>query len=275
MASTAIFLTRCRPRSQASASPACRSQATTFSGRNASPAGARSTEKITAASCPWPRPAVRWTSRVTPARGTGATQAAWRSSLSKGLQVSGGRLRLCLRHRIRCWQLPAEHLAHLGEVAGDAVLLPGELVDLALSRGAAAFDIGLDLGEQLLGLGLGLADDLVGVLFRVADELPGVLVGVPAGLVGLGRSLGGPLLRGGGPLLRFGHELLRRRLGGSEPFGFLALGLFPARRELHLELGLGLGELGLALLQDPLRLAAHLVGLTLRSREDLVPVPLG
>src|SRR4029077_4466930 len=47
--------------------------------------------------------------------------------------------------------------------------------------------------------------------------------------------------------------------GGAEAFGFLALGLFAPRRELDLELGLGLGPLRLALLQDPLRLAAHLV----------------
>ena len=36
-------------------------------------------------------------------------------------------------------------------MAGDAVLLPGQLVDLALGRGAAAFGIGLDLGQQLVG----------------------------------------------------------------------------------------------------------------------------
>ena len=81
--------------------------------------------------------------------------------------------------------LPAEQLAHLGQVAGDAVLLPGELVDLALRGGPAAFGVGLGLGQQLVGLGLGLGDDLVGVLLRVADQLPGVLVGVAPGLVGL------------------------------------------------------------------------------------------
>jgi len=57
-------------------------------------------------------------------------------------------------------------------VGGDAVLLPGELVDLALGRSAAALGIGLDLREQLIGLGLGLTDDLVGVLLGVADQLP-------------------------------------------------------------------------------------------------------
>ncbi len=95
-------------------------------------------------------------------------------------------------------------------------------------------------------------------------------VGVPPGLVSLGAGLGRPLLGGGGPLLGLGDELLRGGLGGGEAFGFLALGFFAARRELDLELGLGLGPLGLALLQDPLRLAAHLVGLALGGGEDLV-----
>ena len=108
-----------------------------------------------------------------------------------GSWVTGdGRLGLCRLYRIRAGQLPNEQLAHLREVAGDAVLLPGELVDLALGRDAAALSIGFDLGEQLLGLGLGLADDLVGVLLGVADQQPGVLVGVLAGLIGLGAGLG-------------------------------------------------------------------------------------
>ena len=36
----------------------------------------------------------------------------------------------------RAGQLPAEELAHLRQVAGDAVLLPGQVVDLTLGRGA-------------------------------------------------------------------------------------------------------------------------------------------
>jgi hypothetical protein len=134
-------------------------------------------------------------------------------------------------------------------VAGDAVLLPGQLVDLALGHGAAALGVGLDLREQLVGLGPGLADDLVGVLLGVADQLPRVRVGVAAGLIRLRRSLGRALLGGGGPLLGLGDELLRGGLGRGEPLGFLALRLFPARRERDLELGLALGPLGLAVLQ--------------------------
>src|SRR5260370_781584 len=77
------------------------------------------------------------------------------------IRVTGdGRFCLCRLHRIHAWQ----QLAHLRKVAGDAVLLAGELVDLAVGRSAAAFGISVDLGEQLLGLGLGPAGDLAGVL---------------------------------------------------------------------------------------------------------------
>jgi hypothetical protein len=106
-------------------------------------------------------------------------------------------------------QLPAEELADLGQVRGDGVLLPGQLVDLALGRGAAALGVGLDLGEQLLGLGLGLGHDLVGVLLGVGHQLTGVRVGVAAGLVGLRRGLGRALLGGGRALLGLGDQLLR------------------------------------------------------------------
>src|SRR2546422_7014553 len=41
---------------------------------------------------------------------------------------------------VHAGQLAAEQLAHLRQVGGDAVLLPGELVDLALGGGAAALD---------------------------------------------------------------------------------------------------------------------------------------
>src|SRR5262249_30259041 len=109
----------------------------------------------------------------------------------------------------------------------------------------------------------------------VGHQLPGVRVGVPPGLVRLGRSLRRALLGGGGPLLGLGDELLRRGLSGGKALGFLPLGLFPARRELDLALGLGLGPLRLALLGDPLRLAAHLVGLALGGGEDLIPLALG
>ena len=81
-------------------------------------------------------------------------------------------------------------------MAGDAVLLPGEVVDLALGRSAAAFGIGLDLGEQLPGLGLGLAAIWSAFFFALPTSCLGVVVGVPAGLVGLGAGLRCPLLRG-------------------------------------------------------------------------------
>src|SRR5690242_2903141 len=125
----------------------------------------------------------------------GCTATSRINQLPAGLliRVTGyGRFRLCCLHYIHAWQ----QLAHLREMAGDAVLLPGEVVDLAVGGSAAAFGFSVDLGEQLLGLGLGLADDLAGVLFCVADLLPGMLVGVPASLVGLGAGLRCPLLRG-------------------------------------------------------------------------------
>src|ERR1039458_7412480 len=71
---------------------------------------------------------------------------------------------------------------------------------------------------------------LLGFFLGVAARLPGVLVGVPRGLVGLGAGLGRPLLGGGCPLLGLGHQRLGRGLGGGEPFGLLALGLFPPGR---------------------------------------------
>ena len=169
----------------------------------------------------------------------------------------------------------AEQLAQLREVAADAVLLAGEVVDLALRRGAGALGFGLRLGQQVIRLILGLADDLVRVLLGVADQLLGVLVRVAAGLLGLGARLGRPLLRRGRPLLRLGDELLGRGLGGGQSLGFLPFGFFPARRELDLEFGLGLCALRFALLENPLSLAAHLVGLALGRTEDLVALPLG
>ena len=98
------------------------------------------------------------------AAGCGRHRSVPNHRLPEGLliRVAGyGRFRLCRLHRIHAWQ----QLAHLREVAGDAVLLPGEVVDLAVGSSAAASGIGVDLGEQLLGLGLGLAGDLVGILF--------------------------------------------------------------------------------------------------------------
>src|SRR5215469_4101732 len=95
------------------------------------------------------------------------------------------------------------------------------------------------------------------------------------GLVGLRGRLGGPLLGGGGARLCLGDQLLRRRLSGGEPLGLLPLGLLAAGRELDLELTFGLRPPSLALLQDPLRLRPHLVGLPLGGGEDLVPLPLG
>jgi hypothetical protein len=73
------------------------------------------------------------------------------------IRVTGyGRFRLCRLHRIHAWQ----QLAHLREVTGDAVLLPGEVVDLAVGGSATTFGISVDLGEQLPGLDLGLASSV-------------------------------------------------------------------------------------------------------------------
>ena len=61
----------------------------------------------------------------------------------------------------------------------------------------------------------------------------------------------------------------------GQPLGLLALGFLAPGGQLDLELRLGLGPLGFALLQDALRLAAHLIRLPLGGGEDLVPFPLG
>jgi hypothetical protein len=148
--------------------------------------------------------------------------------------------------------LAAEQLAQLGEVTGDRVLLPGEVVDLALGCDPGPFGLCLGLRQQLIGLGLGLGDDLIGVLLGVADELLAVLVSVATGLVRLGTGLRGALLRGGRALLGLGDELLRGGLCRRQPLGLLPLGLLTACGELDLELGLGLRPLGFALLQDAL-----------------------
>jgi hypothetical protein len=86
--------------------------------------------------------------------------------------------------------------------------------------------------------------------------------------------LGGTLLGGRGPLLGLGDQLLGGALRRGQPLGLLPLRLLAAGRKLDVELGLGLGPLSLALLQDPLRLAPHLVSLALGGGEDLVPLPL-
>src|SRR5579872_2651205 len=202
----------------------------------------------------------------------------------------GGSARYC-RHRRRCtywpsahrtrgaeevhaWHLAAEELTDLRQVRGDRVLLAGQFVDLALSRGTAPFGVGLDFGEELVGLCLCLRHDLVRVLLRVRDELASVRIRFATSLLGLRRRLRGTLLGGGGALLGFGHQLLGGRLRRREPLGFLALRFLAPGGELHLELGLGLSTLRFALLQDALRLAAHLVSLPLGRGEDLVPLAL-
>ena len=171
--------------------------------------------------------------------------------------------------------LGAEQLADLGQVSGDAFLLLRQLVDLTLRTGAVPLDLGLGVRQQLLSLGLRLGDDLVGVLLGVADQLPRVLVGFAPGLLRLGAGLGGPLLRGRGPLLGLADQLLGGGLGRRQPLGLLPLRFFAAGGQLDLELGLGLGPLRLALLQDALGLAAHFVSLPLGGGEDLVALPLG
>jgi hypothetical protein len=137
------------------------------------------------------------------------------------------------------------------------------LVDPALCRVRVPVGLGLGLGEQLIGLRPGLRDDIVSVLLRAADQLLGVRVGIPPGLLGLRAGLRGALFGRRGPLLSLRDQALGRGLSGGQALGLLPLGLLAPRRELDVEFGLGLSALGLALLQDSLRLAAHLVGLTL------------
>ena len=102
-----------------------------------------------------------------------------------------------------------------------------------------------------------------------------VLIGFAPGLLGLRAGFGRPVLGGRGALFGLGHQLLRSGLRRGEPLGLLALGLLALGRQVDLELGLGLRPLSLALLQDPLSLAAHLVGLALGGGQDLVGFPLG
>ena len=122
-------------------------------------------------------------------------------------------------------------------------------------------------------MGLGLADDLVGVLRGVAHQLPACW----SASLRSGRPARWPWPRAAprlSALLGFGHE--SSSWTGRRPAARLpGARLLPARRDLDLELGFGLGLLCLALLQDPLRPAAHLVGLPLGGGEDLVAVPLG
>src|ERR1700730_11606235 len=68
--------------------------------------------------------------------------------------------------------LGAEQLADLGQVGGNALLLPRQVVALALCRGPVPFDLALGVGQELFGLAFRLSDDLVGVLLGVGDELP-------------------------------------------------------------------------------------------------------
>src|SRR6202035_476904 len=57
--------------------------------------------------------------------------------------------------------LGAEQLADLGQVRGDALLLPRQVVDLALRRGPVPFDLALGVGQELFGLALRRSDDLI------------------------------------------------------------------------------------------------------------------
>src|SRR5262249_12902486 len=78
--------------------------------------------------------------------------------------------------RSRGSQLHAEQLADRGEVARDALLLPGQLAEFALSCGLKPIDLVVGVDQQLVGLRRGLGDDLVSVLLGVGNELLGALV---------------------------------------------------------------------------------------------------
>src|SRR5579875_1936422 len=105
--------------------------------------------------------------------------------LDGGLGGRGADARLGRRRGQRLFHAHAraatEQLTELRQVAGDAVLLAGQLVHLTLSRCTVPLGLGLGVGQELVGLALGLGHDLVGVLLRVAHQGPGVLVGLAPG----------------------------------------------------------------------------------------------
>ena len=129
-------------------------------------------------------------------------------------------------------------------------------------------------GQKLVRPGLRLGQQLAGVPRRGGHQLPRALLGLPPGLPGLRAGPRRPLLSHRGPLLGIGDQLLRGRPRPREPLRLVPLGFLTPGRELDVELGLGPSLLRVALLQDLLRLAAHLIRVPPGGGEDLIPLPL-
>src|SRR5690606_39141046 len=107
-----------------------------------------------------------------------------------------------------------EHLAQLGELAGDGVALASQLGDLALGGLLGDLGVGLGLEDELLGLGLGVGDGPLGERLGLLDDLVGLGLALLAALLGGPLDLLGPLVGRLGPGLGLGHELLGRGDGG-------------------------------------------------------------
>src|SRR5690606_14328452 len=137
-----------------------------------------------------------------------------------------------------------EHLAQLGELAGDGVALAGQLGDLALGGLLGDLGVGLGLEHELLGLGLGVGDGPLGERLGLLDDLVGLGLALLAALLGGPLDLLGPLVGRLGPGLGLGHELLGRGDGGLVALALLALGPLTALGQLELQRL----QLGLALL---------------------------
>jgi hypothetical protein len=157
---------------------------------------------------------------------------------------------------------------------GDFVLLPGQVVDFALQATHAPLGLGLRLRADLAGrLARGVEDPL-GVAAGVGDDLAGPLVGLPLGLLRLGRHGSGVCPGGGGAPLRLGDQLPGGGHGGGVPLGLLPFGVLAAGRELEFEICLRLGAQRLALLEEPLLAQPDLFGLALGREHDLVVLAL-
>jgi hypothetical protein len=153
---------------------------------------------------------------------------------------------------------------------GDFVLLPGQVVDFTLQAPHAPLGLGLRLGADLAArLARGFEDPL-GVAAGVGDDLAGPLLGLPLGLLGLGRHGSGVFPGSGSAPLRLGDQLPGGDHGGGVPLGLLPFGFLAAGREIELEVGLRLAAQRLALLEEPLLAHPDLFGLALGREHDLV-----
>ncbi|HEY7263745.1 MAG TPA: hypothetical protein VH589_19950 [Trebonia sp.] len=157
---------------------------------------------------------------------------------------------------------------------GDFVLLLGQVVDFALQARHAPLRLGLRLGADLAGVLARGVEDPLGVAAPVGDDLAGPLVGLPLGLLRLGRHGRGVFPGGCGAPLRLGDQLPGGDHGGGVPLGLFLFGFLATGRELELEVGLRLGAQRLALLEEPLLAHPDLFGLALGRLHDLVVLAL-